>query len=90
MTCSDGLEGGLEVSERLDAVDFRRGDERSDAAPSAAAFVVASKKRILPRQCDRTDQVLDSIGVNLDAAVAEEGLQPVPLTMDIGQLLSEA
>jgi hypothetical protein len=47
------------------------------------------KKRILPRQCDWTDQVFGSIGVDLDTAVVEEGLQPVLLAMDVGQLLPE-
>jgi len=43
MTCSDGFEGGLEVDEGLDAIDLRRGNERSDAAPGAAAFIMAGE-----------------------------------------------
>ncbi|EEW61179.1 hypothetical protein SCH4B_0206 [Ruegeria sp. TrichCH4B] len=35
-------------------------------------------------------QVLDGIGVHLDAAVVEEGLQPAPLVEDVGQLLAKA
>lgn len=89
MTCSDGFEGGLEVGEGLGAVDLCCGDERSDTAPGATAFIMAGEEGVLSRQGDRADQVLDSIGVDLDAAVVEEGLQPVPLPVDVGQLLSE-
>jgi len=90
MTVRDGFEGCLEVGQGLDPVNFRRGDERSNAPPGAAAFVVACKKCVLSRQGNWADQVLYGIGANLDAAVAEEGLQPFPLTMDVRQLLVEA
>ena len=78
--------GGLEVCGRFDIIDLRGGDERCDAAPGATTFVVTGKKRILWRQGNWADQVLDGIGVDLDPTVVQEGLQPVPLTMDIGQL----
>lgn len=89
MPRSDGFEGGLKLGERFEVVDLRGRNQRSDAAPSATAFIMTCKKRILPRQCDWTDQVFGSIGVDLDTAVVEEGLQPVLLAMDVGQLLPE-
>ncbi len=48
------------------------------------------EQRILAGQGDRPDQVLDAVGVDLDAAVVQESLQSVPVAVDIGQLLSEA
>lgn len=50
MTVRDRFEGGLELGEGLDPVNFRRGDERSNAPPGAVAFVVACKKCVLSRQ----------------------------------------
>jgi hypothetical protein len=51
---------------------------------------MTGEERVLSRQGDRADQILDGIGVDLDAAVMQEGLQPVPLAMDVDQLLAEA
>ena len=89
MTGGDGLEGGLEIGERFDAVYLGGLDQRRDAAPGLAALVVTGEQRIFSAQSDRTDQVFDAIGVDLDAAVMEEGLQAIPVAMDIGQLLAE-
>ena len=51
---------------------------------------MAGEERILAGQGDRADQVLDAVGFDLDTAIAQEGLQPVPVAMDIGQLLPKA
>jgi len=51
---------------------------------------VAGEECVLSCQGDRADQVFDGVGVHLDAAVAEEGLQAAPLAVDVGQLLAEA
>ncbi len=51
---------------------------------------MAGEECILAGQGDRADQVLDAVGVDLDPAIVQEGLQPVPVTMDIGQFLPEA
>ena len=89
MTVGDGLQGCLEVGEGLDAVDLAGLDQRSDATPSDAAFVMACEERILAIEGNRTDQIFDPIGVDLDATVRQEGLQPVPMIVDIGKLLAE-
>ena len=90
MAVRDRLEGGLEVGEGLDAVDLRGLDQRRDAAPRLAALVVTREERVFPVQGDRADQVLDAVGVDLDASVMEEGLQAVPVAVDVGELLAEA
>ena len=90
MACCNRFEGGLEICERFDIIGLRGRDERCDAAPSVTTFVVTGKKRIFSRQGNWADQVLDCIRVDLDPAVVQEGLQPAPLPMDIGQLLAEA
>lgn len=38
---------------------------------------------------DWADQVFDPIGVDLDAAVGQEGLQPVPVVMDVAQFFAQ-
>ena len=90
MAVGDRLEGCLEVGEGLDAVDFRRLDQGCDAAPCLPAFVVAGEERVLAAQGYGTDQVLDAVGVDFDAAIVEEGLEPVPVAVDLGELLPEA
>jgi hypothetical protein len=44
---------------------------------------VAREQRVLSGQGKRADQVFDSVGVDLDPAILEEGLQAVPVSMDI-------
>lgn len=88
MASGDRLEGRLQIGEGFHAIDLRGGDQGGDAGPGATAFVVAGEERILSRQGDRADQVLDGVGVDLDAAVMQEGLQTGPLAMDVGQLLA--
>ena len=48
MAASNGFEGGLEIGEGLDVVDFRGLNKRCDAAPGAAALVMAGEQCIFP------------------------------------------
>lgn len=43
----DGCQGCLEISEGLDAIDLAGLDQRGNAAPGDAAFVVAGEEGIL-------------------------------------------
>lgn len=90
MACRDRLGRRLEVGEGLDSVDLCGDDERGDAAPVASAFLVPGEECVLPCQGDRADQVHHGIGADLDAAALQEGLQPVPLAVDVGAFLAEA
>lgn len=88
MAVGDGCQGGLEIGEGLDAVDLSGFDHRSDAAPGETALVMTSEERFFAIESDRADQVFDPVGVDLDAAVGQEGLQPIPVIMDVGQLFA--
>ena len=90
MAASNSFEGRLEIGEGLDVVDLRGLDEGCDAAPGAAALVMAGEQCIFPVQGNWPDQILDTVAIDLDTAVVEEGLQTVPVTMDVGKLLAEA
>ena len=90
MAVRDRLQGCLEVGEGLDAVDLRCLDQRCDAAPRLATLIMTGEERILAVQGDRPDQVLDAVGVDLDAAVMKDGLQPVPVAMDVSELFAQA
>lgn len=57
MAVGERGEGGLEVGEGLYAIDLAGLDERGDAAPGHAAFVVTGKEGILAVQRDGTDTV---------------------------------
>ena len=74
----DRGQGRLEIGEGLDAVDFAGFDQRSDAAPGDAAFVMANEERVFAIEGYRADQVFDPVGVDLDAAVLQEGLKYPP------------
>jgi hypothetical protein len=45
--------------------------------------------RIIAIKGYRADQVFNPVGVDLDAAVGQEGLQPFPVVMDVGQLFAQ-
>ena len=51
---------------------------------------MTGEQRVFPVQSNRSDQILDLVGVDLDAPVGQEGLQSVPVAVDVGQLLAEA
>lgn len=90
MAGRDGLQRRLQVGEWLDVVDLCCRDQRGDAGPGATVFVVPRKQSVLSGERDRADEVFHGVGVDLDAAVGEEGLQAGLLAVDIGQLLTEA
>ena len=48
---------------------------------------MTGKKCILPIESYRADQIFNPVGVDLDTAVGQEGLQPVPVIVDIGELV---
>ena len=50
---------------------------------------MTGKKCILPIESYRADQIFNPVGVDLDTAVGQEGLQPVPVIVDIGELLTQ-
>lgn len=85
---SDRGQGGLEVSEWFDADDLAGHDQRGDAAPGIAAFIVTGEEDILSIEGVGADQVFDPAGVDLDATVVQEALQPVAVIMDVGELVS--
>ncbi len=89
MTVGDRSQGGLEVGKRFVAVDLAALDQRSDAARGNAAFIATSEEDNLSIEGDGADQVFDPVGVDLDATVVGEGLQPVPVIMDVSELFAQ-
>ncbi len=89
MAVGEGLEGGLEIVERIDAIQFSGADQRGDQAPVFSTLVMTSKKIVLSARRDRADRVFYRIVVDLDAAIGEEHLQAVPVVGDVAQLFTE-
>lgn len=89
MTVCDRCQGCLEIGEGFNAVDLAGLDQRCDATPSDAAFVVTSEECVLAVQSDRPDQVFDAVVVDLDTPIGQEGLQPVPVIVDLIQLFTQ-
>ncbi len=89
MTACDGFERGLEIGEGFDTVDLRGLDQRGDPAPCLAALVVPGEERVFSVQRNRADQILDIVAIDLDAAIMQEGLQPVPLVVNVGELFAQ-
>ena len=55
MAVGDGCQGGLEIGEGLDAVDLAGFDQRGDAAPGDAAFIMAGEERVFAIERDGAD-----------------------------------
>jgi len=89
MAIADRCEGCREIGEGFDAVDLAGLDQWGNAIPSDAAFVVTCEEGVLSVQSDRSDQVFDTVVVDLDAPVGQEGLQTVPVIVDVGQLFAQ-
>lgn len=64
--------------------------KEKDAAPGLAAFVVASKQRVLAIEDKRAEWIFHVVAVDLDAAVGQESIQSGPVAEDVGQFLAEA
>ena len=89
MTVYDRCQGGLEIGEGLDAIDLAGFDQRGDATPSDAAFVMTGEEGVFAVQSDGADQIFDAVIVDLDASIGQEGLQPIPVIMDVSQLFTQ-
>ena len=72
-----------EPSERLDAIQLRRCDQRHRDGPPYRPAVIASEKRIFSRQCYWPHAAFDDVGIELDAAIVEEQYQSGPVTQGI-------
>ena len=90
MTSGDGFECRLEVCKGFDTIEPAGCDQRSHAPPSDSTLVMTREQRIFSVQDQRSDQILNIVGVHFDAAVLEEDLQAVEMAGDIAKLLAEA
>ena len=57
--------------------------------PNALAFSSCCGERIFAFERDGADQIFNLVWFDLDAAIGQECLQPVPVIVDIGKLLSQ-
>jgi len=89
MTIGDRCEGGLEIGKGLNPVDLAGFDQRCDAAPGDTALVMPGEEGILAIEGDGADQVFDAVVVDLDAPIGQEGLQPIPVIVDVIQLFTQ-
>jgi len=89
MAVGDRGQGDLEIGEGVDVVNLAGLDQRGDAALSNATFIMTGEEGILAIEGDGADQVFDPAGVDLNATVLQECLQPVPVIMDVGQLFAQ-
>jgi len=76
----DGCEDTGQIVVQLDFVEFAGLDERREYGPVLGACIVAREERVLSLQ---GDCAFDSVAVHLDAAIAEEQDQPVPVFGDV-------
>jgi hypothetical protein len=89
MPCCDGLQHSLEIGVRLNAVELAGLDERRDAGPGSATFVMAREQRVFGVEGDRANGALDNVTVHLDSAVLKKQLQSVYVFCDVGELLAK-
>jgi len=69
VACGDGLKGGLEVGEGLDAVHLACLDQRGYAAPVFATFVVACEEGVLSVKGNRADCALNRVVIDFDPPI---------------------
>ncbi len=50
---------------------------------------MTGEDRIFPIEGDGADQVFDAVVIDLDTRIGQEGLQPVPVIMDVVQLFTQ-
>ena len=74
---------------RIDAAQLAGFDQRGDDGPVLGASVMTGEERILPVQRNRTDCPLNGIVVDLNAAIGQEQLEPVPVFCDVAQCFAE-
>lgn len=83
MAVDDGREGAGQIAVWLDLVQFAGFNEGREHCPVLRASLVTCEERVFSLQGDGTDCALDGIAVHLDAAIAEEQDQPVPIFGDV-------
>ncbi len=85
MVGDDGAEGHCQPSLSIHAVQLADLDKRGDDGPVFDTGVVTGKECVLLVQCNRTENPLDGIVVELDAAIIQEQLEPGPVFGDLAQ-----
>src|SRR3954463_2872805 len=68
-----------QVGMRIDAMQFAGLDQRGEHGPVFCPFVRTSEECVFSVESNWAPAALDSIGVDLDAAIVEEVQQPLPL-----------
>lgn len=90
MAVRDGGQCFAQVGVGIDGVQLAGFNERGHARPGASALIVTCEQRILTIEGYGSDGVFDRVGVHFDAAICQEDLQPVPVAVDVAELLAEA
>ena len=81
----DGGERRGQVGLRIDGIELACLHERSDGRPVLRTSIMTCEKCVLPIERNRSDGPLDTVIVDLNAAVSQEELQTIPVFGNIGQ-----
>ena len=84
MPGGDRFEGRPDPGVGVEAVQFRRLDQRNDPASCGCTLIVTRKQGVFPVQgnSNRADQILDIVAVQLDPPFGKEQLKAVPVAGD--------
>ena len=85
----DLLEDVFQISEGIETVKPGTLDERGEDRPRPGCGIRAREQGVAAAGGDAAVQALDRIGVDLDAAVAQEDAQPVPVVQGIADRRGE-
>ena len=85
----DLLEDVFQISEGIETIKPGTLDERGEDRPRPGSGIRAREQGVAPAGRDAAVQPLDRIGVDLDAAVAQEDAQPVPVVQGIADRRGE-
>jgi hypothetical protein len=85
----DLLEDVFQISEGIETIKPGTLDERGEDRPRPGSGIRAGEQGVAPAGGDAAVQALDRIGVDLDATVAQEDAQPVPMVQGIADRRGE-
>jgi hypothetical protein len=89
VSVDDGGKRYGQIGQRIDSVKLAGLNERGDYRPVLCSRVMSCKECVLAIGGNRPDGPLDTVVVDLNAAVGQERLQTIPVFGDVCQCLAE-
>src|SRR5215208_5407238 len=90
MAIGHALQHILEVSKRLDVIEFRGSQQRCDNPPARCAAVGSREQVVFAAKRDRPDGTFDCVVIEFNTAVIEEAAKSTPARQRIADSIRKA